>query len=160
MLRPVSRAASNPRLRIRLHGAVALFCFVLGTLVVPALHLVDHGRAHVHTAVGVQFGDGQAELGPRSLDEVLQEIRSAAFARRDAAHRANGPQLERAGHAHAPHGSGALLHFASAFAQGQPTLAVYCDVQLLRELLLAPPTVRPTRELPQSQHIRGPPAHA
>jgi hypothetical protein len=151
----------DPRGMMRMiRGGTALVCFVLGTLVAPALHLADHGRDHVHTAQGVIYSDGHRDDGPGSIDEILSEIRSVAFSTQDEAGGESGPQFRSRRNENDVHGSGALLHFATMYQRSNPFVAIHCNVRLLAEVVARAPFIWSAPQTPETQHIRGPPTFA
>ncbi|MDX2018896.1 MAG: hypothetical protein SF187_01550 [Deltaproteobacteria bacterium] len=152
-------------------GWAALLCFVVGTLVAPAAHIYNHWADHIHTANGVLFLDGrvQAEERPSSLQEVLDEVRGAAFGSGDndtalAAARFSSSATCRSGTPSPTEplaqGDGSLLHFGLLFHGCTPSLH---PVPALLRLHVLDEAVRFERyghphTIPP--HIRGPPALA
>ncbi|MCG5052279.1 MAG: hypothetical protein KA712_04900 [Myxococcales bacterium] len=159
----------------------ALATFVAGHLVLPALHVYDHGNDHVHTPGGVIYVDGRRSEEPRSLDEVLQAVTAAAFGTRSPSKaRVASPGGGSQGHRHIepgerphgsgtderpaggpiPHGAGSSLHFGLAFVVGPVLVVVFLFVRALAGS--ASWTPRPLEALCAAARprIRGPPAGA
>lgn len=175
-------------LRRRWLGVCALWGFVAGSLVLPALHVYDHGNDHVHTPGGVIYVDGRRPEGPRSLDEVLQAVTAAAFGTRAASESSVAGPRGGAGlrHRHADrgertrgpgegqrnsgadevpgsvplHGAGSSLHFGLAFVAGPVFVAVFMFVRAL--VRSTSWTLAPLEALCAGARprIRGPPAGA
>lgn len=183
--RPPARDGRCTLLRRRWLGVCALWGFVAGHLVLPALHVYDHGPDHVHTPSGVIYVDGRRPEGPRSLDEVLQAVTAAAFGTRAASEasvagpggrggqrhrhaelggsgegqRSSGAD-ERPGGVPLSHGAGSSLHFGLAFVAGPVFVAVFMFVRALvrsTSWTLAPLEALCAGARPR---IRGPPTGA
>ncbi|MBL9002958.1 MAG: hypothetical protein JNJ46_01860 [Myxococcales bacterium] len=96
-------------------GAFALLLYLLAALVLPSLHLANHGYAHQHTALGLR-------LHPQGA----AQLQHAETPEHDEQHEHHDAPVERAlplsfalrgpGPSHAPfdaaHGLGSLSHFA------------------------------------------------
>lgn len=154
-------------------GALALFWFIASTLVLPGAHVYNHWRDHIHTANGVMFVDGHVESDerPASLQQLLNEVREAAFgvqphvndaaaaAARFSGSASCGPATPKP--AQSPdHGDGSLLHFGLLFQECTPALSAVKVVKLLRVLTHKHSPVSHGRRPCLALHIRGPPAAA
>jgi len=159
-------------LRRVLQGVGALCWFVVCTIVLPAAHISSHWNDHIHTPGGVVYLDGQIAAGPTSMDEVLAEIKAAAFGGVPYGHNevealssrfSSSPQLssDLGGHEGlVAHGSGSLLHFGLLFHGTSPSLVTSTITTLLRQLVPTEPSLFFVVARPLAQHIRGPPSRA
>ena len=96
-------------LRSRFGAVFAAFLWLLGTVVLPALHLARHARPHDHEGGGIHYHlDTEADHDDHDDDEP------------------GGPPTVEAphGHGHSHHDAG-LAHFAAATGEGAATALAF-----------------------------------
>lgn len=159
-------------LRRVLHGLGALLWFVVCTIALPAAHIFSHWNDHVHTREGVFYVDGQVDAGPTSMDEVLAQIKEAAFGKARQGHNEAEELFARFSSSSqlgpdigdrpvvVAHGSGSLLHFGLLFQGTSPSLYTSKISFLLRQLVPFESSPLFVVARPLDQHIRGPPLRA
>jgi len=139
-------------------AALALVLYVLGALVLPALHLAWHVRPHQHVAQGLR-------LHPQGAAE-LAHVETAAEHRHDDAAEvtasASGPGLRRGGGERPPldagHGLGSLSHFALGWLAASTALRLAHGLCAVPVAIAAARRAEPLARVGVAAHgPRGPP---
>jgi hypothetical protein len=130
-------------------AACVLMLFMIGTLIVPVLHLAFHALPHDHDGGAIRYHF--AETGYLDDDDPHDELAHHAHRHR---HRPRpAPPLD------AHHGDGSLAHFSLALNDGAAASVTVTFASLPRELsLVHSPLAMPPRIARPAATTRGPPS--